>query len=128
MSESSQEAGPPPAIVARGISQRGPWGPVYGPLDLDIGAGGVTVLVCPPGSGRTALMMTLTGRMETRTGSLTVFGHSSAREIFAVSALAGIDELDEVDESVTVADVVTEQLRWAAPWYRRVPRAGQAEL
>ncbi|WP_040632602.1 ATP-binding cassette domain-containing protein [Mycolicibacterium phlei] len=128
MSESPQEAGPPPAITARGISQRGPWGPVYGPVDLDIEAGGVTVLVCPPGSGRTALMMTLTGRMETRTGSLTVFGHSSAREIFAVSALAGIDELDEVDESVTVADVVTEQLRWAAPWYRRVPRAGQAEL
>jgi ABC-type branched-subunit amino acid transport system ATPase component len=128
MSESPQEAGPPPAITARGISQRGPWGPVYGPVDLDIDAGGVTVLVCAPGSGRTALMMTLTGRMETRTGSLTVFGRSRAREIFEVSALAGIDELDEVDESVTVADVLTEQLRWAAPWYRRVPRAGQAEL
>ncbi|RAV10708.1 hypothetical protein DQP55_15110 [Mycolicibacterium sp. GF69] len=117
-----------PAVVARGISQRGPWGPVYGPLDLDIVAGGVTVLVCPPGSGRTALLMTLAGRMKTLTGSLTVFGRDGAREIFKAAALTGIDELDEVAESVTVADVVTEQLRWAAPWYRRVPRAGQAEV
>ncbi|WP_165614589.1 ATP-binding cassette domain-containing protein [Mycolicibacterium flavescens] len=123
-----QELPEEPAVVARGISQRGPWGPVYGPLDLDIVAGGVTVLVCPPGSGRTALLMTLAGRMKTRTGTLTVFGRDTARSIFAVAALTGIDELDEVAESVTVADVLTEQLRWDAPWYRRVQQAGQADL
>ncbi|SEH48580.1 ABC transporter [Mycolicibacterium rutilum] len=129
MSDSPPEAdAPPAAVVARGISQRGPWGPVFGPVDLDIDAGGVTVLVCPPGSGRTALLMTLAGRMKTLTGSLTVFGRSTARAIFAVAALTGIDELDEVAESVTVADAITEQLRWEAPWYRRVPRAGEAEL
>ncbi|MGV0794401.1 hypothetical protein [Mycolicibacterium sp. XJ1819] len=129
MSDSTpQEVHGKPAVVARGISQRGPWGPVYGPVDLDIEAGGVTVLGCPPGSGRTALLMTLAGRMKTRTGSLTVFGRSSARGIFDVAALAGIDELDAVAESVTVADVVTEQLRWRAPWYRRVPRAVQTEV
>ncbi|WP_231976859.1 ATP-binding cassette domain-containing protein [Mycobacterium sp. E740] len=116
------------AVVARGISQRGPWGPVYGPLDFDIAASGVTVMVCPRGSGRTALLMTLAGRMKTRTGSLTVFGRRNAREIFGVAALSGIDELDEVAESVTVADVVTEHLRWNSPWYRRVPRARNAEL
>ncbi len=107
---------------------RGPWGPVYGPIDLDIDAGGVSVLVCPAGSGRTALLMTLAGRMAPQSGALSVFGRHRAKDIFAVSALAGIDELDTVAESVTVRDVITEKLRWDAPWYRLVRRADRANL
>lgn len=107
---------------------RGPWGPVYGPIDLDIDAGGVTALVCPAGSGRTALLMTLAGRMRPQSGELTVFGKTRAKDIFAMSALAGIDELDTVAESVTVRDLITEQLRWDAQWYRLVRRAGEADL
>lgn len=37
----------PPAITAREITMRGPFGPVYGPVDLDIAEGGVTALVAP---------------------------------------------------------------------------------
>ena len=74
----------------------GPWGPVYGPLDLDVAEGGLTILNCPAGSGRTALLMTLAGRMRPVGGTLSVFGLTRAREVFAVSALAGIDELDTV--------------------------------
>ncbi|AQT80733.1 hypothetical protein B1R94_17895 [Mycolicibacterium litorale] len=118
----ADDAGPP-AVVARGIRMRGPWGPVYGPVDLDIPAGGVNVLICPAGSGRTALLMTIAGRMAPQSGELTVFGHDCARDFFAASALAGIDELDTVPESVTVGDLITEQLRWDAPWYRMVRRA-----
>ncbi|ORV18302.1 ATP-binding cassette domain-containing protein [Mycobacterium celatum] len=106
----------------------GPWGPVFGPLDLDIDTGGVTVLTAPAGSGRTALLMTVAGRMKPATGTITVFGRSKARDIFAVSALAGIEQLDSVFESVTVRDLITEQIRWDAPWYRLVRRAGEAEL
>ncbi len=123
-----QDRQPEPAVTARGISATGPWGPVFGPLDLDIDAGGVTALVCPAGQARTALMMTLAGRMTPSTGTLTVFGQSNARGIFTVSALAGIEELDSVFESVTVRDLITEQLRWDAPWHRLVRRAGDAEL
>lgn len=122
------EPQPDPAITARAITMRGPWGPVYGPVDLDIDAGGVTVLVCPPGSGRTALLMTLAGRMRPASGELTVLGRSRARDIFGHAALAGIDELDSVAESVTVRDLITEQLRWDAPWYRLVRRADTADL
>ncbi|MEW5813407.1 MAG: ATP-binding cassette domain-containing protein [Actinomycetota bacterium] len=121
-------AAPQPAIVARGLTLRGPWGPVYGPVDLDVPAGGVTVLVCPAGSGRTALSMTLAGRMRPTSGSLTVFGRTRARDIFAVAALAGIDELDTVAESVTVGDLITEQLRWDAPWYKLIRRADDDDL
>ncbi|GAS98709.1 uncharacterized protein RMCC_5674 [Mycolicibacterium canariasense] len=107
---------------------RGPWGPVYGPIDLDVEAGGVSVLVYPTGTGRTALLMTLAGRMKPVHGQVTVFGHSAASEIFAVSALACIDELDRVAESVTVRDLVTEQMRWDAPWYRFIGQAGPDDL
>lgn len=117
-----------PAVVARGIRMKGPWGPVYGPVDLDIAESGVTVLVCPGGTGRIALLMTLAGRMRPAAGELTVFGHTKAKQIFAVSALAGIDELDSVDESVTVADAITETLRWDAAWYRLIGRADHADL
>jgi ABC-type sugar transport system ATPase subunit len=105
----------------------GPWGRVFGPLDLDIAAGGVTVLVGPPGSGRTALLMSLAGRMNPSTGTVTAFGHHKARDIFGISALAGVEQLDAIFESVTVADLITEQIRWDAPWYRLVRRAGEAE-
>jgi hypothetical protein len=122
------DTAPEPAVTARGIRMTGPWGPVYGPLDLDVDAGGVTVLVCPAGTGRTALMMTLAGRMRPVAGELTVLGQTNAKRIFALSALAGIDELDPIDESVTVRDVITEQLRWDSPWYRLVRRADEDDL
>ncbi|MEB3021950.1 ATP-binding cassette domain-containing protein [[Mycobacterium] crassicus] len=125
--EAQADEATPKAVTARGISMTGPWGPVFGPLDLDINAGGVTVLVGPPGSGRTALLMNLAGRMKPSTGTVTVLGHSKARDIFGVSALAGVEQLDTIYESVTVRDLITEQVRWDAPWYRLVRRAGEAE-
>ncbi|MBI3214949.1 MAG: hypothetical protein HYZ38_14060 [Mycobacterium sp.] len=116
------------AVLARGLTMRGPWGPVYGPVDLEIPAGGLTVLVCPAGSGRTALLMTLAGRMRQQSGQLTVFGRTVTRDIFGVAGLANIDELDTVAESVTVRDLITEQRRWDAPWHRMVRRADEADL
>ncbi|WP_428349577.1 hypothetical protein [Mycolicibacterium sp.] len=119
---------PPPAVIAKGIRMRGPWGPVYGPVDLLIPAGGVSVLVCPAGTGRDALLMTIAGRMKPKAGELTVLGATRATDIFARCGLAGIDGIDVVSESVTVRDLITEQLRWDASWYRFVRQARQAEL
>ncbi|MGB0972999.1 MAG: hypothetical protein ACPGVG_18895 [Mycobacterium sp.] len=114
--------------MAKGICMRGPWGPVYGPVDLAVPVGGVSVLVCPAGTGRTALLMTLAGRMKPKSGELTVLGATRAKDIFALSGLAGIDGIDTVSESVTVRDLITEQLRWDARWYRFIRQAGEAEL
>jgi ABC-type branched-subunit amino acid transport system ATPase component len=115
-------------VSARGIRMTGPWGPVYGPIDLDVDEGGVTVLVCPAGTGRTALLMTLAGRMRPVAGDLTVFGRAKVKDIFGLAALAGIDELDTVAESVTVQNLITEQLRWDAAWYRLIRRASADDL
>lgn len=119
---------PEPAVTARGLAVSGPSGPVFGPVDLDVEAGGVTVLIHPAGTGRTALLMTLAGRMRPDRGTLSVFGATDARRIFDHAAIAGADELDAITESVTVRDAVTEQMRWNAPWYRMVRRADASAL
>lgn len=116
------------AVVARAIRVKGPWGPVYGPIDLDVDAGGVTALIHAAGTGRTALLLTLAGRMRPESGTVTVLGRTDARKIFAVAALANIDALDKIDQSVTVRDLITEQLRWDAPWYRFIGQASQSDL
>lgn len=115
-------------VIARGIGVTGLWGPVYGPVDLEVSSGGVTVLLCPPGPGRTALLMTLAGRMKPETGSLSVLGRTRARDVFAAAAIAGVEELDPIPEAVTVRDLVTERLRWNAKWYKLIGRADDADL
>ncbi|WP_132992536.1 hypothetical protein [Gordonia zhaorongruii] len=116
------------AVVARGIAQRGPWGQVFGPIDLDIPAGGLTILRGPAGSGRTALEMTLAGRMKAKSGELSVFGRTRAKKIFEVAALAGVEDLDAVYSAVRVGDLITEQRRWDSPWYHLVGKARDADL
>ena len=114
-------------LSARAIELHGPWGHVFGPLDLDIDIGGVTVLAAPAGAARTALLMALCGRMRLTAGSLTVLGfEDKPMAVFRNSTIACLNELDEVRPSVTVRDLVTEQLRWDSPWYRFVPRVGMS--
>ena len=72
------------AITARAITQSGPWGPVYGPVDLDIPEGGLNVLVGPAGSGRTALLM---GASTLISGQLYDLG--GAIGYWAMAAMAG---------------------------------------
>ena len=86
------------------------------------------MLVGPAGAGRTALLMTLAGRMKPMGGSLDVLGRTRAPDIFGCSALAGFEEIDGVSESVTVRDLVTEQMRWDAAWYRLIRRAGPDDV
>lgn len=50
-------------LRAEAIGVRASWGPIYGPTDVTIREGGLTVLVGSGGRGRTALLLTLGGRM-----------------------------------------------------------------
>lgn len=114
---------------ARGVELDGQWGQVFGPLDLDLDRDGLTVLAAPAGAARTALMMALCGRMKIDRGGLRVLGHANdPRAVFAESAIACFDELDGIQPSVTVQDLITEQIRWESSWYRWVPRATTKEL
>lgn len=117
------------AIDARHLALTGARGTVYGPLDLEAPVGTLTVVQGPQGGGRSSLLLTLAGRMvPDASSSLTVLGAALPRQRTAVqrrAAVAGFAGIDELDESVTVADSLRERLAWLSPWYRRVPRVDQ---
>lgn len=121
-----------PAVRARGLALHGHRGVVYGPVDLDLPAGTLTVIHAPQGGGRSSLLLTLAGRMVPDRGSeLVVLGEPLPRRRTAVqrrAAIAGFAGIDELDESVTVGAVLRERLAWLSPWYRPVPHVDQATL
>ncbi|MDL9937701.1 hypothetical protein QSJ18_13175 [Gordonia sp. ABSL1-1] len=116
-------------IVAEGIGVRASWGHIYGPTSLRVREGGVTVLAGSGGRGRTALLLTLAGRMRPTSGKLTAFGRTGdANHLFSRAAIADVDEVDGIEQTIRVSDVLTEQMRWAAPWYTWVRPARAADL
>jgi hypothetical protein len=44
------------------------------------------------------------------------------------SAIANNDEVDGIEQTIRVHDILTEQVRWAAKWYRWVPQSTEADL
>ncbi|GAB3552807.1 ABC-type cobalamin/Fe3+-siderophores transport system ATPase subunit [Actinopolyspora lacussalsi] len=64
------------AITARGISVRGPLGPVFSNVDAEIRPGELATVTGPSGTGRTALLLTLSGRLRPITGTIEVDGRS----------------------------------------------------
>ena len=118
---------PRSAVFARNLHLDGPRGRVYGPIDLDVPAGTVTVVTGRAGSGRTALLLTLTGRLKPSPDSeLVVLGHElprEARDLQLRSSAIGIHGLDDLDEEVSVGASVRERLAWLAPWYKIIHRA-----
>jgi len=118
------------AVTAQALQLHGDRGPVFGPVDLEITAGTLTLVQGPQGAGRTSLLLALAGRMIPDSSSdLVVLRHRLPGRRTLVQrevALAGFAGIDELDDSVTVGAHVRERLAWLAPWYRRAPRADQA--
>lgn len=87
-------------------------GPVFSDLDFSVPRGGLGVIAGPSGSGRSALLLTLAGRMRGWTGALRVAGHDAARESRAVrriSSVARIGTMIDLEPRHTVAETITER-------------------
>ncbi|OBF27821.1 hypothetical protein A5724_29945 [Mycobacterium sp. ACS1612] len=118
----------PPLIVATGLGVDGEHGPLFSGVDLSLTAG-FHAIQMPGGPEQTTLLLTLAGRFKPSHGTLTVLGDTKPRAIRRHCAIAAFEDIDELDESVSVQTVLAEQRRWLAPWYSRVPiEAGQDEM
>ncbi|WP_167104749.1 hypothetical protein [Mycobacterium sp. DL592] len=108
-----------PIIVARGLTFDGEHSPLFSDVDLDLDHG-LHAVHMPGGHSQKALLLTLAGRLKPSAGSVAVFGETAPRAIRRHCAIAAFDDIDDLDEAVTVGTVVTEQHRWLAPLFRRV--------
>ncbi|MDH3009144.1 hypothetical protein, partial [Gordonia alkanivorans] len=60
---------------------------------------------------------------------LVAFDRSNdAHHLFENAAVAWIDEVDGIEQTIRVSDVITEQIRWSAPWYKWVTPAREEDL
>ncbi|QIZ35588.1 ATP-binding cassette domain-containing protein [Saccharopolyspora sp. ASAGF58] len=75
------------AILARGIAARGPEGIIFADLDLRVEPGALAVVAGPSGTGRTSLLLALSGRLPLITGHLDVSGHVLPAQAKAVRQL-----------------------------------------
>jgi hypothetical protein len=126
--EPIETAPAPPLITATGLGVDGEHGAIFSDIDLVL-TSGFHAIQMPGWQGQTALLLTLAGRLKATNGTVTVLGDTHPRAIRQHCSIAAFDDIDELDESVSVQTVLAEQRRWLAPWYSRVPdQAGQAEL
>ena len=100
------------AVHAHGLGLATPRGVVYAPTSLDIAQGAVTALLGPARSGRTALLLTLAGRMRPSSGSARVLGHDVVRQGARVRSLVGLGlvaGVNDLDEALTAGQHFTER-------------------
>lgn len=101
------------AVVARGLALRTRRGSVYEDVDLSVGFGQTAAIVGASGSGRTALLLTLAGRMRPSAGFAEVCGFDIAKSAGRVRKLVGLGifpGVNDLDETATVAAQVKAEL------------------
>ncbi|GHI24320.1 hypothetical protein Shyd_56910 [Streptomyces hydrogenans] len=100
------------ALVVEGLGLKGPRGWAFREVSFRAGAGSLVALEGPSGSGRTCLLLALTGRMRTHGGHAEVGGLPLPRRMAAVRRIAALGQVpgvSELDPSLTVAEHLRER-------------------
>ncbi|MFG2876756.1 ATP-binding cassette domain-containing protein [Streptomyces sp. NPDC048337] len=106
------------AVKAEDFGLKGPRGWAFRGIGVDAAPGSLIAVEGPSGSGRTCLLLALTGRMKPTEGHAEIGRHrlpkkmAAVRRIAALGPVAGVNDLDQ---ALTVA----EQLREGALLQRR---------
>ncbi|MGW6392423.1 ATP-binding cassette domain-containing protein [Streptomyces sp. NPDC055103] len=100
------------AVVADGFGLKGPRGWAFREVSFRAGPGALVAIEGPSGSGRTCLLLALTGRMKATEGHAEVGGVRLPRKLGAVrriSALGQVPGVSELDPAFTVAEHLRER-------------------
>jgi ABC-2 type transport system ATP-binding protein len=101
------------AVVAEGFGLDGARGRVFGGISLDASPGSLIAVEGPSGSGRTCLLLALTGRMKATAGQARVGGHRLPEQLAAVrriSALGAVPGVTDLEPSLSVAEQLRERV------------------
>ncbi|WP_225992385.1 ATP-binding cassette domain-containing protein, partial [Actinomadura montaniterrae] len=103
---------PAAAVRTRGLSLRGARGWAFRDVDLDVPAGTLAAVSGIAGSGRTALLLALGGRMKPAAGTGTVGGLAldDLRAVQRIAALGIVPGVTGLDPALTVREHVREAL------------------
>ncbi|MGW6538440.1 ATP-binding cassette domain-containing protein [Streptomyces sp. NPDC055011] len=99
-------------LVVEGLGLKGPRGWAFRDVSFRAGAGSLVALEGPSGTGRTCLLLALTGRMKTGEGRAEVGGLPLPRRMAAVRRIAALGQVpgvSELDPSLTVAEHLRER-------------------
>jgi ABC-2 type transport system ATP-binding protein len=97
-----------PVVRARQLGLRTTRGWVYRDIDLDLAAGDLLALAGPASSGRSMLLLTLTGRAKPSDGALTVAGAQRRGKIRQATSVARITGAIELEGDLRIVDHVRE--------------------
>lgn len=99
-------------VTARDFGLEGPRGWAFRGVGVDAQPGSLIAVEGPSGSGRTCLLLALTGRMRSTEGTATVGGAALPRQMAAVrraSALAHVPGVIDLDPTLTVGEHLLER-------------------
>jgi ABC-2 type transport system ATP-binding protein len=100
------------AVTAEGLGLKGPRGWAFLGVDVEAGPGSLVAIEGPSGSGRTCLLLALTGRMRPTEGHAEIGGLRLPRKMAAVRrvcALGPVPGVSELDPAFTVAEHLRER-------------------
>ncbi|MHA6759283.1 ABC transporter ATP-binding protein [Streptacidiphilus sp. PAMC 29251] len=124
----TEPTGPAAATVtAEGLGLRGPRGWVYRGVELAAEPGSLTVIGGAAGSGRTSLLLTLSGRMKPSEGLAVVAGlrlPQQAAAVRRIAALGPVPGVNDLEGTLTVAEHLRERrlLHFSRRSQRHAPR------
>ncbi|RXS65786.1 ATP-binding cassette domain-containing protein [Streptomyces sp. TM32] len=128
------------AVNARGIGVEGPRGWAFQGIDITAEPGALIAVQGSSGSGRTCLLLALTGRMRITAGEATVAGLPLPKRMGTVrsrTAIAHVPGVVELEPALTVGEHLKEQallghrfqgLGASLPWGRRQKQATRARI
>lgn len=101
------------AVTAENLGLKGPRGWAFRGVTFSAGPGSLVAIEGPSGSGRTCLLLALTGRMRSTEGEASAGGLRLPRRAAAVrrvAALGPVSGVSELDPAFTVAEHLRERV------------------
>ncbi|WP_326620760.1 ATP-binding cassette domain-containing protein [Streptomyces decoyicus] len=128
------------AVNARGIGVEGPRGWAFRGVDIAAEPGTLIAVQGPSGSGRTCLLLALTGRMRITEGEAEIAGFPLPKRMGSVrarTAIAHVPGVADLEPALTVGEHLKEQallghrfqgLGASLPWSKRNKEATRARI